>query len=105
MQRMPADSADDLDGARMHLAPMAEVEERLRATYGSPRHHNQADPLDELVFIILSAQTEVYSYLKTYEALRAAYPGWQGLARASEDEIAIAIRPGGLYRKKARQLK
>jgi endonuclease III len=84
-------------------APVALVAERLRR-YGMPRHHNKDDPLDELVFIVLSAQTEEYAYLKTYEALRATFPEWEGLAEADVEQIVAVIRPGGLYRKKARQL-
>jgi hypothetical protein len=38
-------------------ASIAAVAERLRR-YGSLRYHNKDDPLDELIFIVLSAQTE-----------------------------------------------
>ena len=44
------------------------IDERL-AVYGSNRHGNPDDPLDELVFIILSAQTEWYLYRKAFEDL------------------------------------
>jgi endonuclease III len=81
-----------------------EVDRRL-AVYGTSNHYNRADPLEELVFIILSAQTEAYSYLQTFDALRQHFPNWADLLEASEDEIAAVIRRGGLSRKKARQIK
>ena len=80
------------------------VNHKLTVDGDSP-HGNQEDPLDELIFIILSAQTESYLYRKTYRNLRAAYHPWEQLLKASETEIAFVIRAGGLARKKASQLK
>jgi endonuclease III len=84
-------------------APVREVETRLRA-YGTPRLGNKVDPLDELIFIVLSAQTEEYTYVKTFTALQEKYPGWRGLTEAPLEEVEATIRAGGLYRKKAKQL-
>src|SRR5207249_3392682 len=42
---------------------------------------------------------------RTFEALADAFPKWEGLAEAPESEIESVIRSGGLYRKKARQIK
>jgi endonuclease III len=102
---MTSDTADDASAthAAGPPAPLLEVEARLRA-YGTPRHHNPEEPLDDLVFILLSTQTEEYNYLQTYEALRAAFPGWRGLAEAPPEQVEALLRRGGLYRRKARQL-
>lgn len=81
-----------------------EVDARLRL-YGSPRHDNRDNPIDELIFIILSAQTEAYSYCDTYDALARAYPQWETILETSEEELAAVIRKGGLAHKKARQIK
>lgn len=80
------------------------VDARLRV-YGSQRHFNKADPFDELVFIILSAQTEFYSYHETWKALRQQFPTRNNLAKARVPQIAAAIKEGGLSQKKARQIK
>jgi endonuclease III len=72
---------------------------------GSNPHGNQVDPLDEVVFIILSAQTESYLYRRVYDELRSAYTPWDKLATAREDAVIELIRPGGLARKKAQQLR
>jgi endonuclease III len=72
---------------------------------GSNPHGNHTDPLDELVYITLSAQTESYLYRRTFEELKTAYTPWDKLLTASEDNITEVIRRGGLARKKAGQLK
>lgn len=81
-----------------------EVDRRLRV-YGNSRHGNRENPLDELIFILLSAQTEAYSYQETYQALAQRFCGWVGLDNAPEEEIAAVIRRGGLSRKKAKQIR
>ena len=83
---------------------MSEIDKRLQC-YGTPSHGNKPDPLDELVFIILSAQTEAYNYEATFEKLRNAFPDWTEVCEASEQKIASVIRAGGLANKKAGQLK
>lgn len=83
---------------------LREVDKRL-TVYGNNRHYNRDDALEELVFIILSAQTESYLYRRTFDDLRARFPTWESMFEASEEEIALAIRRGGLARKKASQLK
>jgi endonuclease III len=80
------------------------VDQRL-AVYGNNRHGNLDDPLDELVFIILSAQTESYLYLRTFEDMYSTFRPWESVLAASEESIAAIIRRGGLARKKAAQIK
>jgi endonuclease III len=80
------------------------VDRRL-SVYGNCRHGNLDDPLDELIFIILSAQTESYLYQMTFKSLRAAFHPWDRLLDASQEKITAVIRRGGLARKKAGQIK
>lgn len=90
--------------AKGEEALLREVDKRL-SIYGNDTHHNRDDPLEELVFIILSAQTESYLYRQTFEDLLQRFPTWDLMLDATEDEIASVIRRGGLARKKASQLK
>ncbi len=78
---------------------------RLELEYGSPRHHNQDDPLDELVFILLSAKTSERTYLHTYERLSLKYPGWFPILDARKGEVSRLIKSGGLGHKKEAQLR
>jgi endonuclease III len=81
-----------------------EVDRRLRV-YGNSRHFNRSNPLEELIFIILSAQTESYSYLETFKALRKRFPTKESLFRANRRSVEATIKSGGLSKKKAIQIK
>lgn len=81
------------------------MDEALRRTYHSPRHHNQSDPLAELVLIMLSGRTPERRYLATFHELRDRYPTWEDLLNASTEELASIIRYCGLEKRKAADLK
>jgi endonuclease III len=105
MQKQAMDSTEshDAETAPSTSAFIYEIDRRL-SLYGTSRHGNLEDPLAELVFIILSAQTEAYSYLQTFDDLRKHYPSWQSLLDATVEEVEVVIRRGGLAHKKAVQL-
>lgn len=73
---------------------------RLAREYENPRHHNKDDPLDELIFILLSGKTGERAYLRTFEALKSAFPKWNDLLKAPPSKVRKMIEFGGLARKK-----
>lgn len=73
--------------------------------YGTPDLGNKPDPVDELVYIILSRRTREGAYQAAYDALKTHYPSWEHLADAPTDEIERTIGFSGLGRTKARSLK
>ena len=77
----------------------------LSRQYGDPRHHNKSDPLDELIFIILSAKTVEASYLRTYDALKNAFGDWFCILDAPRGSVADIISSGGLSEKKEVQIR
>jgi endonuclease III len=77
----------------------------LKRQHHSPRHHNKSDPLDELVFILLSAKTTERSYLRTYDALRRRFANWFDVLGSPIGTVASTIHEGGLSVKKERQLR
>ncbi len=81
------------------------VARTLSRVYQNPRHHNKNDPLDELVFILLSAKTAERSYLRTYRALKAQFPDWFDILSAPTGSVANLIAKGGLSRKKEGQIR
>ncbi len=83
---------------------LKEVDRRLRI-YGQNRHGNLENPLEELVYIILSDQTEEYSFVKTWSAFKKAFPSWKSVIDSPEDKIAATIKGGGLQNKKAKYIK
>lgn len=81
-----------------------EIERRLRQTYGQPRHYNPTDPLDDLIFLVLSRMTQEVKYLRTYEALRQRMPTWGLVRDAAGSELEDVIRDAGLAATKSRQI-
>lgn len=73
---------------------------RLSGIYGNPRHHNKDDPIDELVFIVLSSKTSEKSYLGTYDSLKKSFPEWKDLLKAPSPDVMRLLRSGGLSKKK-----
>lgn len=66
---------------------------------------NVDDPLDELVFIVLSARTRGPVFKRTFDTLKQAVPAWQNVLEMTESELADLITPAGLQLKKARWLR
>lgn len=81
------------------------VSSLLKARYGSPRLGNKRDPVDEIVYIVLSAKSSERAYSRAYRSLRAAYPRWEEMSRSPVAGIARRIRGAGLGAKKGRQLR
>lgn len=84
--------------------PVGKVVTRLQRQYGLPRHGNKDDPLDELVFIILSTRTQETIFRDTYERLKEAFPTWDGLTSAKRHQVAAIIGKAGLGAVKAAQI-
>ncbi len=84
-----------------HHRKIEQILAALEACYGRPVHHQHGDVLEELVGTILSQNTSDVNSERAYRSLRQTFPDWRGLTRASDDEIAEAIRSAGLSRQKA----
>lgn len=76
----------------------------LGREYGIPRREKVHDPLEELIFTLLSQNTNDRNRDRAWEALRAAYPTWNDVVAAGPGRVARAIRPGGLGRTKGRRI-
>src|SRR5262249_16008651 len=76
----------------------------LEREYVDSRLGNKQNPLDELVYIILSLQTNESRYQEIYRSFKLRFPRWSLLLDAPVDEIAQAISAGGLARQKALHL-
>jgi endonuclease-3 len=77
----------------------------LEATYGVPRRRRDRDPLETLIETILSQSTNDRNRDRAFAQLKARFPNWDAVRRASTREIAAAIRVGGLARIKAVRIK
>ena len=82
---------------------------RLSGVYGSPSRDplplgNKPDPLDELIYILLTVQTQ-YGVDPVYEALKRRFPTWDGALRAREATLARILAPLGLSSQRSRRLR
>lgn len=84
--------------------PTASVDavlERLEAVYGRPVWIPTLDPLEQLIQTVLSQSTSDINADRAYRSLRERFPSWDAIRLAPVDEIAVAIRSGGLAERKA----
>ena len=85
---------DDLVSALREVSRIAAV------LHGTPRLGNKTDPVDELVYIILSRKTREEAYQRAYDVLRARFPRWDDLLDAAPDDVEALLSSGGLGEKK-----
>lgn len=88
----------------MTAARIATLCRLLARRYGNPRHGNQRDPLDELVYIILSTRTGEAVFRGIYRSLKSAFPSWNDIDGRRVGEFHRILAPGGLSSLKAYQL-
>jgi endonuclease-3 len=77
----------------------------LDEEYWRPRWAPRYQPVEELVYTILSQNTSDVNSERALAMLRKKYPTWEQVAAASVRGIAAAIRSGGLADAKARYIK
>jgi endonuclease III len=86
------------------LPPEEKIEpvyEALGAFYGDLEWRPRIDPMSELVLTILSQHTSDTNSFRAFEEMRSRFPTWEEVAEAPVDELADAIRSGGLANIKA----
>ena len=106
MYSMRAPSADKGRQRSISLVSKAiAVTKVLRREYGSPRHNNKTDPLDELVFIVLSQMTTFRSYERVFERLKVAAPRWVDVLQMPTSQLKALIKDAGLSNQKAPRIK
>jgi endonuclease-3 len=107
-QMAATDPDIDLD---IHAETPAETLDRLRrcidlleGVYGHPKKR-LSGPVDILVQTILSQNTTSANTHRAFENLKRRYPDYQTLLDAPDEEVARAIRCGGLANIKTRRIK
>jgi endonuclease III len=77
------------------------VQPALAQFYGDLVWKPNLDPLSELVLTILSQHTNDTNRDRAFASMRARYPTWEEVVEAPPEELADAIRVGGLGNIKA----
>jgi DNA (cytosine-5)-methyltransferase 1 len=86
------------------IAYLREVARILAVLHGTPRLGNKNDPVDELVYIILSRKTREEAYQQAFDALKARFPSWDDLLLAPRSEVEALLSSSGLGEKKTASL-
>ncbi len=73
--------------------------------YGNPELQPYQSPTTVLIQTILSQNTSDINSHQALASLMATFSGWKNIADATTEEIAYAIRAGGLGETKARYIK
>lgn len=76
----------------------------LHELHGSPRHGNPKDPLDCLVYVMLSRKTPIRIAAKLFHRLKSTFPSWKMMLDADVKIIRRAIQGGGLETTRAKDL-
>jgi endonuclease-3 len=87
-----------------HRARCARINRVLIENYGKPKWEGPQDPLDVLLSVLLSQNAKSPNWDRAHKGLREAYATWDGLASAKIDAVAKVLRPGGLGKRKAKQI-
>jgi endonuclease-3 len=77
----------------------------LDEEYFRPRWAPRYQPVEELVYTILSQNTSDVNSERALKQLKARFPSWEQVAAAAPEDIAGAIRSGGLADAKSLYIK
>ncbi|WP_310539374.1 endonuclease III [Phenylobacterium sp.] len=78
--------------------------DRLRSVLGQQRPEHPLDPVSQLIKSLLSSRTYDEVSWAAFIRLRAAYPDWNALVHATQEELEPVIDPVTFADQKARQL-
>jgi DNA (cytosine-5)-methyltransferase 1 len=84
-----------------YIGFLREIAHTLALLHGSPDLGNKPDPVDELVYIILSRKTRESAYQDAYEKLKRGFPTWDAALDTTREEIEKLIWSSGLSEQKA----
>jgi endonuclease III len=80
------------------------VQRRLRAAQGPFVPKPRLPIIDEMIATVLSQHTSDRNSERAFARLKASFPTWQQALEAPEEQIADAIRSGGMANQKARRI-
>jgi endonuclease III len=83
---------------------VTKVCETLHRKYGSPRLGNHADPLDELIYIIISTRTSHRVFRPVFAEIKRTFPDWNEIGPRQRARLVEILKPAGLARLKTKQI-
>jgi endonuclease III len=79
--------------------------ELLEAAYGRPRLGNPRDPMDDLMYVILSNKTSPIIAGRVYGELKRLFHRWDDLLAGNSRGLRRVLAPAGLFRVRSRQIR
>jgi len=89
----------------MSTFTIREVVDTLAPLYGPPESPRDFDPVSELIYTILSQNTSDRNSVRAYLRLRETFGTWEEVITGDTEQVAEAIRIGGLATLKAPRIK
>lgn len=86
-------------------ASISQVIDLLEKEYGQVEWKPRLEPIDELIYTVLSQNTSDVNSQRAFNRLSDTFKTWEELASADKVKIEKAIRGGGLFRVKSVRLK
>lgn len=80
------------------------VQRRLRATQGPFVPKPRLPIIDEMIATVLSQHTSDHNSQRAFAQLKAKFPTWEEVMETTEEQIADAIRSGGMASQKATRI-
>lgn len=77
----------------------------LAGYYGIPMHGKKRKPLASLIATILSQNTSDINSGRAWKSLKNAFPTWQQVLKATDQQVAVAIKAGGLAKQKSTRIR
>ncbi len=77
----------------------------LTRTHGTPRFGNPSDPLDDLIYIMLSNKTTPETARRTYRRIRKRFRNWGEILTAPIAVLRSLLKPAGLSVVKSRHIR
>jgi endonuclease III len=109
--RMSGRIRDEQTGSIWNASPRVRAQavrrvcEAFERTYGRSRLGNPEDPLDDLVYIVLSNKTSPEMARQVYARLKREFPTWDEALVAPEAELRHILKPAGLSTVKSQQIR
>ena len=85
-------------------ARVRRIRNRLRELYGVPAAPPHGHGLDELILTVLSQSTNDRNRDVAFLRLRARFDSWEAVRDAPNEDVELAIRPGGISKVKSRRI-
>jgi endonuclease-3 len=78
---------------------------QLREAYGPVERRQARSPMDQLVSTVISQHTSDSNTARAFASLKKRFPEWESVLNADEQDVADAIRSGGLANVKAQRIR